>query len=173
MSKPICPICEQVSVPARGGIDSPVLIVGEFPGPDELRNLKPFSGGAGAVLRQEFANCDIDLGDFRITNLWIHAPNENEKCLEYSINLIKDEAKGKKAVLLVGSEVVNQFTDYTVSDVNGLEVDSPFFKKADLVMAMYNPAIVFHKTVGEVRLAVKRFSDEVIKRELIEKENWD
>lgn len=171
--KPICPICEGVGVPARGPVDSEVLIVGEFPGDTEMKSLKPFSGGAGGVLRQEFAQHGIDLGDFRMTNLWIHPTNDNEECLKYSISLLKDEAKGKKAVLLVGAEVVNQFTDYSVSDVTGLVIESAFFKKADVVMAMYNPAIVFHKTVGEVRLAVKRFSEEIQKRGLVHEEEWD
>lgn len=173
MTKPICPICEGVAVPARGPVDSEILVIGEFPGEQEMLSGKPFVGGAGAVLRQEFNNNNIDLGDFRLTNLWVHPPNDNEDCLKFGMGLIKDEAKGKKVILLIGSDTVSRFTDYNVSDVSGLAVESEFFKKADLVMAMYNPAIVFHKAVGEIRLAVKNFSIEVQKRGLIHEEEWD
>lgn len=194
MSKPICPVCMGNAVPARGSVDSDVLIIGEFPGTEEMRSLRPFSGGAGGVLRQEFANCGIYLGDFRVTNLWVHPihvtytehihqfGNEvsnkeliddlNKKCLEYSTKLVMDEAKGKKAILLVGSDVVSTFTDYTVSNVNGLEVGSTF-KKTKIVVAMYNPAIVFHKTVGEIRFAVRNFSRLVKEAGLIHEENWE
>ena len=80
-------------------------------------------------------------------------------------DLALDEAKNRKAILLVGSEVVNAFTEYNVMDIGGLRMDSsdhPFSCKA--VMAIPNPALVFHRTVGEIRFGITKFV-EMLKEE--------
>jgi hypothetical protein len=77
---------------------------------------------------------------------------------------VLDEAKGKSAILLVGSEVVEAFTKYKVSDVSGLEVDSPILS-APHIFAMVNPALALHRAVGEVRQAIEKWNT------LLEREN--
>lgn len=173
--KPICPICMGPGVPARGPDNANVLLIGEFPGESEMKSYKPFSGPAGAIMRQEFANNGIDVGDFRLTNIWIHPPNETDKdedCLKYSMGLLKDEAKKKRAILLIGSDVVSTLTDHKVSDVTGLQIETKFFPKVEFIMATVNPAIVFHNTVGEIRFAIANFSKALKDMGLIYEEEW-
>jgi len=156
-----CPICGSKDlVPASGREKSKVLIVGEFPGLDEIKTGKPFSGATGGVLRTELAKLGIDLSSIRIVNMWMHMPNKNEKCLEYGVQQVIKEAKGKQAILLIGSDTVKYFCDQKVHSVTGLEVKSNYFS-APLIMACVQPAIVFHGTLGELRLSLIKFAKKV------------
>lgn len=119
---------------------------------------------AGNVFRKELARVGLDFSQFRMTNLWGHLPNKNPDCYQHGYNAVLDEAKGKDAILLVGSEVCEAFTKYKVSDVSGLEVDSPILS-APHIFAMVNPALAIHRAIGEVRLAIEKWNA------LLEREN--
>ena len=152
-----CPICKSTDcVPAGGKENSKILLIGEFPGIDEVKTGKPFSGATGGVLRTELAKLGIDLSRMRIANLWLHLPNHNEECLKYSATQVIKEAKGKEAILLIGSDTVKYFCDKKVSQVNGLEVKSNYLS-APIIMALIQPATVFHSTIGELRFGLSRF----------------
>lgn len=156
-----CPICKSTDcVPAGGKQNSKILLIGEFPGEDEVKSGKPFSGATGNVLRMELAKLGVDLSRMRITNLWLHIPNHNEDCLKYSVEQVIKEAKGKEAILLIGSDAVKYFTSKKVSQVNGLEVKSDYLS-APIIYACIQPAIVFHNVIGELRFALKRFSERI------------
>ena len=165
-NKSVCPICLEKTVHPHGYSDD-VLIIGEFPGKEELAYGKPFTGHTGRILRKELSKLGVDLLQFRVTNLWLHIPNKKDECFEYCRDVCLDEAKGKQAILLVGSETTSYFTGYNVSDVNGLQVDSPMLS-APIIYAMYNPAILFHKNaVGEIRFALNRFVKHLKQEEMI------
>jgi uracil-DNA glycosylase family 4 len=156
-----CPICKSTDcVPAGGKEKSKILLIGEFPGEDEIKSGKPFSGATGSVLRIELAKLGVDLSRMRITNLWLHIPNHQEDCLKYSVEGVIKEAKGKEAILLIGSDTVKYFCDKKVSQVNGLEVTSNYLS-APIIMCCIQPAIVFHSVIGELRFALKRFSERI------------
>lgn len=158
MMQPICPICERRSVSPSGDAKSKVLIIGEFPGQEELEKGRPFVGPAGKVFRKELNNVGLDLFDFRVTNLWVHEQTKDEHCYQLGYDLVLDEAKKKQAILLVGSEVVSTFTEYSVSKVSGLQVDSHLLSCQN-IMAIINPAIVFQpgRGIGEIRFALDNF----------------
>ncbi len=155
-----CLVCgNKQLVLATGNRQSKVLIIAEFPGETELEQGIPMVGHMGMVLRQELAYLKFDLKSTRRTNLWRHPPNKNPKCLEDGMQEVIKEAKNKKAILLLGDEVVKLFTGKAVSKVTGLNVKSDYFS-APVIVCCPNPAIVFHgKGVGEVRLALTKFVD--------------
>jgi uracil-DNA glycosylase family 4 len=153
-----CPVCgREDCVPANGVSSSPILIVAEMPGSEEIKYGEPLIGATGRVLRTELAYLGIDMKSLRLCNLWLHEPNKNEKCLEYGASKVIEEAKGRKAILLVGSDVVEYFCNIKVTKVSGLEVTSPYLS-APLIMACPNPALVFKGSgIGEMRLALQKF----------------
>lgn len=155
-----CPICGSECCSARG--NSNILIIGEFPSFEEIKQNRPFASSdrfitAGTVFRKELQRVGLDFSQFTVMNLWKHIPNKREDCWQDGYNAVLDEAKGKDAILLVGSEVVEAFTKYKVSDVSGLEVDSPILS-APIIFAMPNPALALHRSVGEVRLAIEKWN---------------
>lgn len=161
-----CPICGiEDCVPPHNPSKSKVLIVAEHPGKTEKQRGIPMVGRTGGILRTELAYMGWDLSGFGTCNLWQHEPNKNEKCLKHGRKVVIKEAKKKKVVLLVGSDVAKMFLTKTVSEVNGLNVKEflkfPF--SAPVVMAMMNPAVVFHNVHGEIKLALQKFIDEVEK----------
>lgn len=169
-----CPNCANRIVPAGGSPHAKFLIVGEYPGDAEYEKGRPFAGHAGYVLRTELARIGLDFVQFRIANLWLHDPpkgDEYDKCFRVGYDLVLDDAKRKLAILLVGSDVVETFTEYKVSDINGLRLDkNEHLFSCENVMAMVNPAIVFRpqKGIGEVRFAIEQFGEMLIEKGLIE-----
>lgn len=158
-----CPHCGREDlVLASGPKRSPILIVGEFPGKDEIKKGKPMVGAMGGVLRNELARVDLDMNQMRLTNLWLHPQTRNEDCFEYGLEKLIREADKKKAILLLGSDTVSFLCDEKVSEVSSLEVKS-IYLSAPLVMACVQPATVFHQSIGELRLALEKFSEKVNK----------
>lgn len=153
-----CPICgTDDCVPAAGKEDSPVLILGAFPGNEELKYGKPMVGRNGTVLAEEFRRANISISQCRITNLWGHAPNENAGCLAHWAKLATKEAKGRKGILIVGAEAVKYFCNCSVEKYNGLLVKSPFLS-CPIIMPMIQPVNVFAGGLGEVRLTIQKFA---------------
>ena len=156
-----CPTCGAGLVQPRGPLRSPILIAGDQPGWREKMKGLPLVGETGEVLYSELLRVGLSLEDFRLTNLWLHdeAPDE----LEWHKKWLIREMQGRKLVLLMGSKVVMAMTGQPIMDVSGLPVRSPFAPKGCLVMASVNPAIVFKEgsTVGELRLAIERFAEQV------------
>lgn len=155
-----CPICSSFCVPPyRKSKD--ILVIGEFPSYEEVKQGVPFATThnfmtAGKVFRKELERCGVSFNQLSVINLWEHIPNDNKECWERGYNEVLEEAKGKKAILLAGSDVVETFTKYKVSDVTGLQVDSHILS-APVIYAIVNPALALHRGVGEVRFGIEKF----------------
>jgi uracil-DNA glycosylase len=160
MSAQYCPSCTEKICPPSGK-SKDILVIGEFPSRLEIERGHPFAThsmwmSAGKIFRKELERLGVSLNDFRVCNLWLHEPNDNENCYQAGFDNVLDEAKGKKAILLVGSETVETFTNYRVSDVSGLQVDSSILS-APIIYAMVQPALAEHRALGEVRFGTTKF----------------
>lgn len=152
----ICSICKSDEcVPPSGDEDSLVLLIEEFPGSEEIIKGRPFIGRTGTIIRNELIRAGYQLSAFRIMNLWRHPPNKNEQCFELGVKECLKEAKNKKLVVLIGSETVKYFTGKNVSEWNGLLVTSPMLS-CDKILAVVQPATVFHSSVGEMKYSMQR-----------------
>lgn len=157
-----CPNCGTSDcVPPYGRKLSKVLVVGAFPGEEEIRQMRPFVGKSGGILRNELSRLGVDLDRLRLCNLWLHTPNNLIGCLQQSMDVVREEAKGKRIVLLIGSEPSRAFVGYGDTEVNGLVLKSEHFECP--VVVCVQPVSVFHGGVGELRFALKNFVDEAKK----------
>jgi len=154
-----CPVCgtDKVVI-AHGPTKSPVLIIAEFPGDEELKQGIPMVGNMGNVLRSELAYLKFDFKSARRTNLWRHTPNKDKGCLQNGMEEVIKEAKGRKAILLLGNEVVDLFLNKSVMKIAGLNVKCDYFS-APVIVCCPNPAMAFHAGhgIGEIRLALTKF----------------
>lgn len=155
-----CPTCNSPICPPSGK-SKDILVVGDFPSELDRSMGTPFATSyifmtAGKIFRKELEKCGVSFNQLRVMNLWQHKPNEDERCYQQGYDGVLSEAKGKKAILLVGSDVVETFTKYKVSDVTGLQVDSHILS-APIIYAMVNPALSLHRGTGEVRFAIEKF----------------
>lgn len=170
MGRIVCPSCAEEICPPSGK-SKDLLIVGEFPSKEEMIQGRPFATNirfmnAGRVFRKELEQLGVSLSQFLVANLWLHEPNNDENCFKAGYDHILDLAKGKKAILLVGSDVVSTFTKYKVSDVSGLQVDSAILS-APIIYALVNPALALHRSVGEVRFGIGKFIHRLEEENLI------
>ena len=165
MKREECPVCGNLLVMPRGPEDATVLLVGAYPGYEEMKSGIPWCGNAGKVLKKELQRVGINFDLVRVTNAWMHysvGPKEPrfEEEFDYHMKEVVREADGRMAVLLMGAVPVKVFTGFNVSDVEGLVVKAPHFPDAKIVMACRNPAAVLSKgaVVGNVRHTIERFA---------------
>lgn len=149
-----CPICEYKLVPPIGPPNSTTLLVGEFPGDEEIKKGIPWIGEAGKILKAELQKAGISYTTCRATNLWMH--RVNDFCdINVHIDKLMHEMKGRKYMLLMGSDLAKLFFNASVSDLTGTIQTLNGVK----TVVCYNPAIALHSTIGEVRLAIRRFAE--------------
>jgi len=151
-----CLICSQKIVPAYGEGD--MLLVGEYPGTDEMAQGRPFVGQAGRILEAELMRLGINMNrQCRLTNLWQHYKTKSPECFQHFVKDLTPEMAGRK-VLLMGSDLSAYFLGEKISDWSGLEVKSSLFPRStQFVMMSQNPASCLHSPVGEFRLALEKY----------------
>lgn len=64
-------------VPPSGPVDSPIVLVGEAPGADEVIKLAPFVGRAGQLLRQYLRRAGLGWDQLYVTNTVLYRPPGN------------------------------------------------------------------------------------------------
>lgn len=168
-----CPACGKEVIQPRGPKTARVLLLGEFPGRDEINQGLPFVGMTGKVLTTELARLGVDIRQLRVTNLWRHekpkvgTTKESKEaytaCLDAMVAQALRVIKDKQAVLLIGSDTVKTFANKAVSDVNGLNITGECVLLPDvpIIYASVNPATVFHGGVGEIRFALNNFASAI------------
>lgn len=168
-----CPACNAEVIQPRGPKTAKVLLLGEFPGRDEIKQGLPFVGMTGKVLTTELARLGVDIRQLRVTNLWRHAKpavgatKESkaafQACLDQMVVQALRAAKDKQAILLIGSDTVKLFASKAVSDVNGMDItgECPLLQDVPIIYASVNPATVFHGGVGEIRFALNKFASAI------------
>jgi len=166
-----CSVCgnKQIVLPS-GPEDSHILIIESHPDEDDIKQQRPLAGPRGSVLSNELRRNGFNLSAIRICSMWRHDPPSKkdtnyEQCFMEGIELCIKEAKNKDIVLLLGSEAVKFFCDASVSDTSGLKITSNYLSNP-VIMSSIQPTIVFKQGgVGEFRLSIKKFCDEMEKLE--------
>ena len=170
MRQSFCPICNSICI-HPSNLDKDLLILGGFPEREDLLQGRPFAINSnfmtgGKILKKELEQVGASLQDFALGYLWQHEPNKNEECFTSGYEHALEIAKGKKAILLVGADVVEVFTTFKVSDVSGLQVDSHILS-APIIYAVVNPSLAQHRALGEVRHGITKFVARLEKEGLI------
>lgn len=163
-----CEICGDLLVMPTGHADSPLLMVGAYPGWEEIKRGIPWVGNAGEVLKSELRRVGYNIRLVRLTNFWGHREPDkkddryNEE-YDYHFARLIDEMKGKKSVVLMGSQPVRIITGQNVTDVEGMVVTPivPIPKSVEVLFAMRNPASVLTDgaVVGNVRHSMERWGE--------------
>lgn len=161
-----CKHCGEFSVPYYGNELSEVLVIGAYPGSEEVDAGIPLVGPMGSMFKSELRYLGIHLDNWRYGNLWQHPANDKEECFKDGLEKTLKELEGKKAALLLGSEPVEHLLGKKVTDACGLFFMSHLSSVP--MMACFNPAVVFQDNgvVGEVRLALRKFVKYVEKLEM-------
>lgn len=171
-----CPYCKRLLVAPGGDPKSAYLLAGEYPGYKEIESGRPFVGDAGDVLRAELDRVDLNFDDFRVTNLWLHAsvkvtepkkgkePDPQACNPDWHLEQLVKEFKGKTHVLLMGSDVLAALNGNSVMAYSGLRIKLPEFPTVHFWVAPNPAAMLRGQTVGEFRLAMQRFADDIHKK---------
>lgn len=152
-----CPICNLQLVPYVGPKEAAVLLVGSYPGDQEIIRGEPFVGETGDVLREELARVGIQLAGCRRGNLWQHTPNDKENDLEYHLKMTLHEMQNHPYILVMGAQAVHNIAHLGVDVVQGLEITHPMVNGR--IICSPNPAQLFHGSTGEFRLALQRLKE--------------
>ncbi len=160
MERPLCPHCLSKLVMPSGHPKAPYLFVGEFPGREEINKGIPFIGEAGLILLKEMQRVGIDQRQCRFTNLWLHAPSKDQRCIDFCYDALEKEMEGRKGLIFMGSELSKLYLNDSVIDWAGLDItrhsliEIPDF--TGWMMIMPNPALAMHQAHGEIRLSLEK-----------------
>lgn len=135
------PSCSRELVEPYGNPDAQILVIGEYPGQNELKAHRAWVGPAGHVLALEMER--IGLQDYFATNVWLHEPDQ--PCLEHHMKELWEEISKRKYILILGSDAVKLIHGYSVMEVSGLW-------RGNIVYGV-NPAVVLRENsvYGEVK----------------------
>jgi len=142
-------------VPYYGPEDAKIILIGAYPGEEEMETGFPLVGPAGQLLRKEALKSGFDITEFRVGNLWLHRKTENTECFQFGFKWALSEAKNKAIVILMGAQPVSAFTTYSVLDVNGLWVKSDYFSVPH-ILASISPAQALRTGLGELHFMFKQ-----------------
>src|SRR5215213_9377209 len=73
-----CPL-KSATVGTRGPVDSPLMIIGESPGREELKNGVPFVGVSGTVLKHALDSTSLEHPEPYVTNAFSCWPGQGTK----------------------------------------------------------------------------------------------
>lgn len=149
------------------GPEAPLLLVGDFPGYHETMSGVPFAfrrkpteTRSGDILKDELNRVGISLHQCLLTNLWRHQKDEKGCALDLHLNALVSLFPDRTHVLLMGSDVTQALIGEKINVVSGLRVQVPGFSKVHF-WASPNPSVVMGQPIGEFRLALSRFSEDV------------
>src|SRR3990167_6207521 len=126
--RPVCPICNHLQLVLPTGPEkAKLLIIGEYPGVEEITTGRPWVGAAGEALTEELTRAGWNRDYMRITNLWQHKPPAKPRAtppkspkaredwevaqktyaseFNFHYNQMFKELKGRKGILLMASDV--------------------------------------------------------------------
>jgi len=152
----VCPVCGAVLVLPIGPPDARAIIVSDRPGEWELRHGRPFvpQAPAGRILHHELIRGGLSIDDFRVTNVWLHEPND--LCLDWHVQQVLNEIVKMDALLVLGSIACHHLLEKPVMSVSSLVYRAKIRPK--LTVAGPNPADALHGGIGELRLSLSRFA---------------
>ena len=153
-----CPNCEKLMIAPVGPNTAKLVLVGTFPGQQEIMRGIPFCGPSGDILRSELARAGIPIGNCRITNLWQHAKDEKGCDVKWHVNQMAKEIAGREFALLMGHDIAKALFDCGIMEISGLEMSHELFPKVRIFMSP-NPADLIREPVGEFRLALNRLTE--------------
>jgi uracil-DNA glycosylase family 4 len=165
-----CEKCGKLIINPMGNPQAPYLLVGEYPGKMEnIQGLpfafrqKPTQTFAGDILQTELTRAGIMLNTVLVTNIWQHQKDEKECDPAWHVDEVAKLFADRTHVLLMGSEATEAFLGVKVNQVSGLKVDVPGFRKVRF-WASPNPGLAYSQPIGELRLALRRFSEDMKKK---------
>ncbi len=160
---------EKEIVLGYGSINSPVIIVGEAPGKDEIKLGKPFVGAAGKNLNEFIEVLEISRDDLYITNAIkyrlgrlnpkteriVNRPatikdiKENQIWLHREIDIIKPQI-----IVTLGNVPLKAITDnfrLTIGDMHGTLHECNLLGAVYKLFPLYHPAsIIYNRTLKDV-----------------------
>lgn len=154
-------VCGKDVVLWYGPKDTQFALIGDEPEDADYQVDMPWTGKNGKLLRSEMMSKSLDISRFRRGNLFVHA-KPSDDCKNKHVAKTVTELTGKRAVLLIGSEVTKFFTGMSITDISGLNVaELVTLFQADVVIPVPKPTVLFTEGFGEVRFALHNFSKEL------------
>ncbi len=141
-----------------GNLSSNVVILGDYPSFDDVKNGMAFTGPGGMALRQELAKAGVQPEGVFMTLLYPHNMGKTSECVEDWETNAMGFLRKKKLILLLG-KAVPVFTQFTAEQVSGIKVPSALLK-GSIVVAGPGITTALKSPIGELRRACEVFAEE-------------
>ncbi len=164
-----CPVCETPTLDYGGSTKSDTMVIVDCPQPTDFESGKILHGDGNKPLYYEFSKRGLDLYSMRLVSLYPHEkPSTRTKegkqswsrCCEYGLNKLLGEAKSKKYILCIGSEVTRFFLGSPDISCSGIPLKSRYLS-ANIVVGIQSLSYVSTNSCGEFCLALDNFVKEI------------
>lgn len=122
-------------------------------------------------LNRELGMVGLQLPIMNLSCLYLHEPPKGgrtkdgrekaQACTDFSVKELVDFAKDMKIILMMGAETIRTFTGYNASDVYGMVCKSELLPNVPIIIPCPNVDKIMAQPIGEMRLALKKFSEEI------------
>lgn len=153
-----CEICGNLLLSPYGTMTSNIVILSDAPGFEDVKNGQAYSGQYGEALKTEMGKVGIQPSRCYMLTLWQHGASK-ECDLEWHVQAVLPILLKAKLILMLGSESLTTFTNYTAMEVSGTIVKSKILKKPTIV-AGPNINALGKTPIGELRLALEVFAEQ-------------
>lgn len=146
--------CGQSVLPPSGPDDAKLACIVYEPAgfPTILNWLEP---DGVRLLSNELHFVGLNYLTTRISGIWGHAPNENEKDFTYNLKRVLKDVREAEVVLLFGTDVTTTLLDKGISDIIGLRQTCPYLL-GKVVIPVPHPTHTVNKPLGEFRLCLQK-----------------
>lgn len=155
MSRNRCSSCGYMLVAGVGDPSSPDLVLRDYPDFEDQKNGRHLTGPTSEIIKAEFQFARMSLNQCYVTSLYphVHSDDCEFNYLDEAVTLFK----GRKKVLLLGTDAVEPFFNRKAIDLCGVWQKHVAFPGVKF-MPCISPATVLSSDLGEFRLALSRFS---------------
>lgn len=144
-----CPFNGRSHVPGMGPDKADIVFVGDYPGPYEMFQGKPFSGQAGTMLRKCLEHVGLDPSKYYYTMAVLCNPPDKHKFKQADLDCCRErliaeiKAREPKLVVLMGNKAVEAVTR-TKMGISNIQGQTIFLEDLQCqVLYSYHPAAVF------------------------------
>lgn len=124
-------------VPGIGPSNAKIAFIGEAPGAQEDKELKPFVGQAGSKLRELCRYAEIDLHSCYISNVVKYRPPDNDlkRLNEIGIDLLDQENKLRNELITLSPHIIVALGNTALTSLTGRKGISKF--RGSILQALY------------------------------------
>ncbi len=151
----------------KGNSNSKIMILGDCPNDDDIRNQEIFSGSRGELLNKMLSSISLDKEKYYLSNIYFEKDNDKKNKYNFYKNILIEHVKiiKPKYILFLGERAANFFNNSSkkIFDIRGKWSSIIINKDKIITFATFDPELLL-KELENKKLSwedLKKFKNEI------------